>query len=190
MDRAYSFSLAADETRALQGDILLGTGKKKKMITINFVDLLASSQWLGLFTVLLPCAPGPALVSGLYRRHPEFSTFYYIFTKLTSRPDRINIGYTAGPVERSVEMITAVMGIVALGLLPPAPFVKPGSAGAGYVSSKLRRPVWTPIYDMSASSCVMPCNYSGFYHLDDLEGFGHMQFDWSNRKDLWCNDKP
>lgn len=73
---------------------------------------------------------------------------------------------------------------------PAVPFVKPGSAGAGYVSPKLRTPLWAPTFAMAASSIVMPCNYSGFYDLNDLEGFGFMQFDWSNKKDRWCNDQP
>ena len=45
---------------------------------------------------------------------------------------------------------------------PAVPFVKPGSAGAGYISPKLRTPLWAPTFAMAASSIVMPCNYSGF----------------------------
>lgn len=28
------------------------------------------------------------------------------------------------------------------------------------------------------STAVMPCNYSGYYNLDELEGFGYVQVDW------------
>ena len=43
---------------------------------------------------------------------------------------------------------------------------------------------------MSRSTVAMPCNYSGYYNLDDLKGFGYLQFDWSNGKDAWVQDKP
>eukprot|EP01047_Picozoa_sp_COSAG01_P106982 COSAG01_NODE_36040_length_523_cov_1.023585_1_plen_137_part_10 len=70
------------------------------------------------------------------------------------------------------------------------PYVKPGSAGAGYSSTKLRVPQWEPTFNMAKSTVAMPCNYSGYYNLDALDGFGYLQFDWSNRKDEWCQDKP
>ena len=69
-------------------------------------------------------------------------------------------------------------------------FPKPGSAGAGYVSKKLRKPKWQPTFGMRESTAIMPCNYSGFYNLPSLADYGWIQFDWSNRKDLWCQDKP
>ena len=69
-------------------------------------------------------------------------------------------------------------------------WVKPGSAGAGYASKTLRVPRWTPTFDMAKSTVAMPCNYSGYYDVGSLHDFGYLQFDWSNRKDAWCQDKP
>eukprot|EP01050_Picozoa_sp_SAG11_P006259 SAG11_NODE_478_length_9117_cov_6.916168_11_plen_164_part_00 len=74
--------------------------------------------------------------------------------------------------------------------LPDWPYQKPGSAGAGYSSKKLRTPKWEPVFDMAKSTVAMPCNYTGFYDLDVLAGFGYLQFDWSNNKDVWVQDKP
>lgn len=73
---------------------------------------------------------------------------------------------------------------------PSSPYRKPGSAGAGYSSPKLRAPRWTPEFSIAKSTVAMPCNYSGYYDLDGLRGFGYLQFDWSNNKDRWCQDKP
>ena len=86
-----------------------------------------------------------------------------------------------------------VVCVCALGLLAAShaqTFPKPGSAGAGYVSKKLRKPKWEPTFGMQLSTAIMPCNYSGFYNLSSLADYGWIQFDWSNRKDLWCQDKP
>ena len=60
---------------------------------------------------------------------------------------------------------------------PNWPYVKPGSAGAGYSSTRLRVPRWEPEWDISKSTVAMPCNYSGYYDLDSLAGFGYLQFD-------------
>ena len=81
--------------------------------------------------------------------------------------------------------------VLAAGLAAGIPsWTKPSSAGAGYASRKLRLPKWQPTFDMAASTAAMPCNYSGFYDVDALAGFGLLQFDWSNNKDVWVQDKP
>ena len=38
----------------------------------------------------------------------------------------------------------------------------------------------------------MPCNYTGYYDVGTLAGFGYAQFDWSSRKDecIWCQAHP
>lgn len=84
---------------------------------------------------------------------------------------------------------TTALALATLGD-PDWPYMKPGSAGAGYSSKKLRVPRWEPVFEMSRSTVVMACNYSGFYDLDALTGFGYIQFDWSDNKDSWVQDKP
>ena len=101
---------------------------------------------------------------------------------------------------------------------PPSRWVKPGSAGAGYASKKLRVPKWEPKWDMPGSTVVssaasilpaalsgprcsalsapllwpaqaMPCNYSGYYDIASLKGFGYLQFDCARtaRPQLSCH---
>ena len=103
---------------------------------------------------------------------------------------------------------------------PPSRWVKPGSAGAGYASKKLRVPKWEPKWDMPGSTVVsslqpacstlsgplptvlgserppllwpaqaMPCNYSGYYDIASLKGFGYLQFDCARtaRTQLSCS---
>lgn len=86
--------------------------------------------------------------------------------------------------------MTLVLAAVLLASSRAQSFPKPGSAGAGYVSKKLRKPKWQPTFNMRASTKIMPCNYSGYYNMSTLADYGWIQFDWSNRKDLWCQDKP
>ena len=54
-------------------------------------------------------------------------------------------------------------------------------------------PKWTPTYNMSESTVVMPCNYSGLYDYDafpELARFGLVDYDWSNAKSTWLNESP
>eukprot|EP01046_Picozoa_sp_COSAG06_P074703 COSAG06_NODE_22977_length_706_cov_1.817133_1_plen_117_part_10 len=68
-------------------------------------------------------------------------------------------------------------------------WVKPGSAGAGYASKKLRVPRWAPTFDMAKSTVAMPCNYSGYYDVGSLHDFGYLQFDCARtaRPQLSCS---
>ena len=51
-------------------------------------------------------------------------------------------------------------------------------------------PHWAPTYDMPLSTVVMPCNYSGMFDPNVAARWGMVDFDWSNGKQLWANDKP
>ena len=51
-------------------------------------------------------------------------------------------------------------------------------------------PKWEPTYDMSLSTIVMPCNYSGYTDPALAAKFGIVDFDWSNAKALWANSGP
>lgn len=51
-------------------------------------------------------------------------------------------------------------------------------------------PPWAPTYDMRLSSAAMPCNYSGFFDVPTAAQWGLADFDWSNAKLVWVNDKP
>jgi hypothetical protein len=54
-------------------------------------------------------------------------------------------------------------------------------------------PKWTPTYNMSLSTILQPCNYSGLYDYDaypSLARFGVVDFDWSNAKRTWINHSP
>jgi hypothetical protein len=51
-------------------------------------------------------------------------------------------------------------------------------------------PKWTPTYNMSRSTVVMPCNESGYSDPHLFAKFGIADFDWSNAKEAWSNTKP
>eukprot|EP01116_Phalansterium_solitarium_P006392 TRINITY_DN1868_c0_g3_i1.p1 TRINITY_DN1868_c0_g3~~TRINITY_DN1868_c0_g3_i1.p1 ORF type:complete len:413 (+),score=136.21 TRINITY_DN1868_c0_g3_i1:257-1495(+) len=59
------------------------------------------------------------------------------------------------------------------------------------LSSAYLTPTWAPTYDMSLSTIIMPCNESGFTNVDSTEAkFGLVDFDWSNAKAVWAQQKP
>jgi hypothetical protein len=69
-----------------------------------------------------------------------------------------------------------------------------GSALAPSKNDDYPTPHWTPTYNMSESTIVQPCNYSGLYnphdpHPDVLK-FGLVDYDWSNAKQYWANESP
>lgn len=51
-------------------------------------------------------------------------------------------------------------------------------------------PKWEPQYLMEKSTIFMPCNDSGYFDPDFAAEFGVADFDWSNAKQLWANDRP
>ena len=50
--------------------------------------------------------------------------------------------------------VLTTMPLPLQGKPPPSRWVKPGSAGAGYASKKLRVPKWEPKWDMPGSTVV------------------------------------
>lgn len=51
-------------------------------------------------------------------------------------------------------------------------------------------PRFAPTYVMSRSTIVMPCNDSGFFNASLVSRFGVVDFDWSDAKQHWANQKP
>ena len=49
---------------------------------------------------------------------------------------------------------------------------------------------WSPTYNMSLSTIIMPCNTSGYFNPDAAAKYGLVDMDWSNAKQLWANDRP
>ena len=50
-------------------------------------------------------------------------------------------------------------------------------------------PPWPPTYDLGLSTVVMP-NPNPTYMLAELKGWGIVQIDWSNFKDVWSRATP
>lgn len=71
-----------------------------------------------------------------------------------------------------------------------APALKPGSAGAGYWSGKVRLPAFPPTYSMNASTIFMVCNETGWHNVSESARFGWAQYDWSNSKRVWVDHHP
>mmetsp|Transcript_3192 Transcript_3192/g.6230 ORF Transcript_3192/g.6230 Transcript_3192/m.6230 type:complete len:443 (-) Transcript_3192:114-1442(-) len=51
-------------------------------------------------------------------------------------------------------------------------------------------PAWPATYDLSRSTVIMACNYSGWFDPIFLGKWGLVDLDWSNAKNLWANAKP
>lgn len=51
-------------------------------------------------------------------------------------------------------------------------------------------PSWPIQYQLNLSTIVQPCNYSGYFNPAALSRFAVVDFDWSNAKQLWANDRP
>ena len=51
-------------------------------------------------------------------------------------------------------------------------------------------PPWPSTYNMSLSTIIMPCNYTGYMDAEFAAKWGLVDFDWSNGKQLWANAKP
>jgi hypothetical protein len=51
-------------------------------------------------------------------------------------------------------------------------------------------PRFESTYNMTRSTIVMPCNVSGFYDVSLLSSFGIVDYDWSNARQHYINQKP
>lgn len=47
-----------------------------------------------------------------------------------------------------------------------------------------------PTYQMNRSTIIMPCNETGFTDPASTRGWGVVDFDWSNAKEIWAKSKP
>lgn len=61
---------------------------------------------------------------------------------------------------------------------------------AGVDLSRVGLPSWPVSYNARASTAFMPCNSSGFFNASFAAEFGVTDFDWSNAKAHWANEKP
>ena len=59
---------------------------------------------------------------------------------------------------------------------------------AGLVSAQV--PDRPATYQMNLSTIIMPCNKTGFTDPASTAGWGVVDFDWSNAKNLWVTQKP
>jgi len=51
-------------------------------------------------------------------------------------------------------------------------------------------PKWPPTYNMSQSTIIQPCNYSGYFSPEFSGKWAIISYDWSNAKQMWANQKP
>eukprot|EP00937_MAST-01D_sp_MAST-1D-sp2_P007467 g7467.t1 len=51
-------------------------------------------------------------------------------------------------------------------------------------------PSWPATYNLSRSTFLMPCNYSGFFDPQQAAAYGIADFDWSNAKSEWAAQRP
>ena len=49
---------------------------------------------------------------------------------------------------------------------------------------------WAPTWDMSMSTVMMPCNTSGWFDPSLAAQYGIADFDWSNARAMWANQRP
>ena len=75
--------------------------------------------------------------------------------------------------------------------LPPVPHPTPKPTPTPPKPSVV--PHWNATYNMSLSTVIMPCNFSGFSNYDRfpaLRRFGLIDYDWSHAKQHWVNQGP
>ena len=51
-------------------------------------------------------------------------------------------------------------------------------------------PPWPATYNLSRSTFLMPCNYTGFFNPVSAAQYGIVDFDWSNAKAEWTKQHP
>lgn len=81
-------------------------------------------------------------------------------------------------------MATLPLVLAAVRAAPPtlAPPIPPAPGTA--------KPDWTPTWNLPLSTFLMPCNFTGYTDQAVLQGWGLIDFDWSNAKGPWSNAKP
>ena len=53
--------------------------------------------------------------------------------------------------------------------------------------------LWPPSWNMTRSTFINPCNFSGYYDYDvfpALADFGVVSYDWATAKEVWARAKP
>jgi|EP01047_Picozoa_sp_COSAG01_P060926 hypothetical protein len=77
-------------------------------------------------------------------------------------------------------------------MLVPLPLVvvalTAGSSSSSSSSPAL--PSWPPTYNLSRSTFLMPCNYTGPFDPIAAAAYGVVDFDWSNSKAQWTSQAP
>jgi len=53
-----------------------------------------------------------------------------------------------------------------------------------------QHPNHPPVWQMNLSTIIMPCNETGFTDPQSTKGWGLIDFDWSNAKQIWAKSKP
>ena len=51
-------------------------------------------------------------------------------------------------------------------------------------------PKWEPTYNMTKSTVIMSCNYTGMIDPAVYRNFGLVDFDWSNAREQWTTATP
>ena len=51
-------------------------------------------------------------------------------------------------------------------------------------------PDWEPTYNMSRSTVIMPCNWTGMVDPRVYKGYGLVDFDWNSAKAIWSTTRP
>lgn len=93
------------------------------------------------------------------------------------------------PTARALWVLVCMMP-----LLPESQgYPGPGCGSDPDVSSTSSPPLlppWPPTYNMTLSTVVMPCNYTGLFDTSFSSRFGLVDYDWSNSKLQWANSQP
>lgn len=48
-------------------------------------------------------------------------------------------------------------------------------------------PSWPQTWNITRSTIIMPCNYSGYFDYKIAGRFAVVDYDWSNAKEMWAN---
>ena len=96
----------------------------------------------------------------------------------------------------AVHLLVACPTVSAIAYGPTYPDSCPMGVDTDGVPSRLCLPNasggkgWSPTYNMSMSTIIMPCNTSGYFDPGAAARYGLVDIDWSNAKQEWANAKP